>query len=72
VLIHQLDETIVMGWFKQMHQFMHHDVLQTFPWLFGKIGVQKYGLGSRVTATPFGLHAAQNDTVRIHLYLNFN
>ena len=41
VLIHQFDETIVVGLFQQMHQFIHDDVLQTLPWLFGKIDFRR-------------------------------
>ena len=65
MLIHQFDEPFVVGRFQQMHQFMDNDVFQTLPWLFGKVGVQKYGLGGGVAATPFGLHAAHRDTVEL-------
>jgi hypothetical protein len=65
VLIHQLDKTLVVGWFQQMHKFMYNDVFQTLPWLFCKVGVQKDGLGGGVAATPFGLHAAHRDTVEL-------
>ncbi|CAN1553429.1 hypothetical protein MCERE1_02273 [Burkholderiaceae bacterium] len=37
MLIHQFDEMLVVCRLQQMHQFMHNDVIQAFPLLFGKV-----------------------------------
>ncbi len=54
--VHQGDKAIVVRWFKQMHHFVNHDVLQAFGGLLSQIRIQSDASDFGAAAPPFCLH----------------
>jgi hypothetical protein len=67
-LVHQTDEAVVVRGLQQMNHLVHDDILQTFRWLLGQIGIEPDALGRWTTATPFRLHPLHEEALHFHVH----
>lgn len=70
-MIYEGGEAAVVGGFKQVSHFMHHDVFQALDWLLGKVGVQTDARGSGVATSPFRFHLLYEEAGHLHTYEPF-
>lgn len=66
MLVEQGDEALVVAAAHEVRQFVEHDVFEALWMLARKLGIQAHGPPIRVRASPFGLHATDECSVRLH------
>jgi hypothetical protein len=58
VVVHQADEGVVVGGFKQVHHLVDDDVFKAFWRFFGEFGVEQDAAALRIARAPTGFHGA--------------